>query len=181
MLRFFSSLDSLMTSIERLYLWTCANCNKVGSLRRHSHYFRVDPKGKEPIHHGQRVFCSNRYKNKGCGKTFTLQISVKLPRLHHLTKDINDFLLHYSDSQNAIKSWKASVSYYACICQPYRLLSFIKKSLPKLKAALGLLTKPPDGIFANPVLQVIKQLILTSPNIDSPVQWLILHLQKRPF
>lgn len=180
MSRFFSSPVLLLATLNNLFLYDCPNCKKMGYLRKHSLYHRVNPNGNDPIYHGQRFICCKRYKNKGCGKSFTLQLTIKLPRLNHLTNEINDFLLHYSDSRNAILSWKEKISYFIDICQPYPFLAFVNRAIPKLKGMLDGIKKPPDGIFASPVFQLIEQLKTIYPNATM-ICSLILKVNSRPF
>jgi len=59
----------------------CPHCAKHGTLNRHS---RLSGKGFgalcERLARGQRVYCSNRARKRGCGRTFSIYLCTILPR-----------------------------------------------------------------------------------------------------
>ena len=59
----------------------CPRCGQAETLNRHSVLRGKDPDqpGGQCLR-GQRVFCSNRGRRGGCGRTFSLMLAEVLPR-----------------------------------------------------------------------------------------------------
>jgi len=59
----------------------CPHCGKFGTLNRHS---LLSGKGFgiqcQRLPRGQRVYCSNRRRKRGCGRTFSIYLCTTLPR-----------------------------------------------------------------------------------------------------
>jgi len=148
----------------------------------HSKIYRVsDVPGADPIFHGQRILCSKRRGKNGCGKTFALNLTIKLPRLNRFTAKMSNFLLHYIASPSAFVAWCLVFPFCVDICQPFRFARHIKKAYLFLNAFLCSLTKPPDKPKPNTIKFFAHHLHSAFPDSKNPLENLILLLQKRPF
>lgn len=78
---------------ERLKQTPCPHCKVVGTLIRHGHLYGYDessPQRKTP--RARRVFCSNRNRRRGCGRTVGVWLANKIRRLSLTTGCLWKFL-----------------------------------------------------------------------------------------
>ena len=178
---FFSSLDLLFKATNDLFKTPCPHCKFVGHLIKHSKIYRRAKEKDETIHHGHRIFCSNRNNKIGCGRTIALNLTLKLPRLNRFTKQVNDFFLHYIVSMCACFSWFFAHPKCVDISAPYRFLRLVKKSYINLRPLLCNRTKPPDQFQNNKSLNLFQHIKIAFPENENYLEALILHLQGRVF
>lgn len=71
--RFYRSEKDFRRFYFLLKQMPCPHCKEIGSLILHGYLYGYDEKvyGKRIIR-GRRIFCSNRRRRKGCGRTFSL-------------------------------------------------------------------------------------------------------------
>ena len=67
---------------ERLKVTPCPHCRAIGALIRHG-YLRGYDEGnlRHKAVRARRIFCSNRGRRPGCGRTFSVWIATKVRRL----------------------------------------------------------------------------------------------------
>jgi hypothetical protein len=63
---------------HNLKLRACPKCNQTGHLIFHGALIGYGCQGSERQKRGQRVYCSNRHRQRGCGKTFSVLFSLLL-------------------------------------------------------------------------------------------------------
>ena len=63
---------------HNLKLRACPRCGQTGHLIFHGALVGYGCQGSERQKRGQRVFCSNRHRKRGCGKTFAVLFSLLL-------------------------------------------------------------------------------------------------------
>ena len=81
--------------VERLKLTSCPHCKATGTLIRHgslSGYDDTSPQRKTL--RARRIFCSNRHRRPGCGRTVSVWIADKIRRLSLTTRTLWRFLHH---------------------------------------------------------------------------------------
>jgi len=80
--RFFYRTDPEWVVIgERLKQTPCPHCMTVGTLNRHGVLFGFDDSSPQrKTLRARRIFCSNRHRRPGCGRTFSVWIASKLRR-----------------------------------------------------------------------------------------------------
>lgn len=66
-------IDSSKLSEHSIHIkiMQCSHCGKVGMLIFHGYIYRLSDY-KSPIVKGRRIFCSNRNRRSGCGRTLTV-------------------------------------------------------------------------------------------------------------
>lgn len=91
--RWFCRDDEWNAFVLRLKLMPCPHCRVVGALIRHGFLHGFDetsPHRKTP--RARRVFCSNRHRRPGCGRTFSVWLADKIRRLSLTTRGLLRFL-----------------------------------------------------------------------------------------
>jgi hypothetical protein len=91
----YRSEDEWAAFAERLKITPCPHCKKVGNLIRHGslHGFDDASPPRQTLR-ARRVYCSNRHRRNGCGRTFSVWIADKLQRLSLSTRPLWRFLQH---------------------------------------------------------------------------------------
>ena len=79
--------------VERLKWTACPHCRRVGMLIRHG-FLRGfdDTSSRRKTVRARRIFCSNRHRRTGCGRTFSVWIASKIRRLGLTSRSLLAFL-----------------------------------------------------------------------------------------
>lgn len=133
-------------ALARLKLTSCPHCKTVGTLNRHG-FLRGYEQGnhRHTVVRAQRVFCSNRYSARGCGRTFSLWITNRVKRLFLDAPDLWDFLLQVAETGNKFKAFetlRSSMSESA----PYRIWKRFLSAQAAIRTALFTICPPPRGV-----------------------------------
>ena len=90
---FIRNEDDWTAVVERLKRTPCPHCKVVGTLIRHGclrGYDEGSPRRKTV--RARRVYCSNRHRRRGCGRTFSVWLADKVRRLSLTTFALRRFL-----------------------------------------------------------------------------------------
>ncbi|MBX9680092.1 MAG: hypothetical protein K2X38_15120, partial [Gemmataceae bacterium] len=78
---------------ERLKLMQCPHCRVVGAFIRHGFLYGFDETSpRRETLRARRIFCSNRHRRPGCGRTFSVWLADKIRRLSLTTRGLLRFL-----------------------------------------------------------------------------------------
>lgn len=93
--RFFDSLNAIEQFISQLDSplkpFTCRHCHQSQAWVSHGFVYRQrSSRVRETI--GKRLFCSDRYGKKGCGRTVQLYRYTEIPARHYTTSQVFLFL-----------------------------------------------------------------------------------------
>lgn len=85
--RFYNSIADFNVFYMRLKLVKCPFCRLVGCLILHGYLHGYDENKDSECIRGRRIFCSNRNRRSGCGKTFSIlkSLFLKFFRLQAVT------------------------------------------------------------------------------------------------
>ena len=82
--------------VERLKLTPCPHCHVVGTLIRHGSLTGFDDSSpRRKTLRARRIFCSNRHRRPGCGRTVSVWLADKIRRLSATTRTLGTFLRHF--------------------------------------------------------------------------------------
>jgi len=128
----------------------CPHCKQVGSLIRHGFLRGFDPRHlhKKTIR-ARRVFCSNRNRAAGCGKTFSLWTADKIKRLFLDADSLWEFLRQAvltGNRRQAFQSLGSRLSDSA----PYRIWKRFDQAQSAIRTKLNTLCKPPKITSKHP-------------------------------
>lgn len=134
----------------------CRHCGCVGYLNRHSHLLGNDV--RHPglrSKRGQRVFCSDRGKRGGCGRTYSLMVSDVLPRHTVRASVLWQWLVGLLEG----KSVGA-----AAVGLPFALETFrglgrkMGRVMERVRTRIWSESPPPPSEHGNPLLQTCQHL-----------------------
>ena len=158
--------------VERLKLTPCPHCNTVGTLNRHGDlhgYDDTSPRRKTV--RGRRLFCSNRGRRPGCGRTVSVWITDRIRRLSVTTRTLGTFLrravadgiaaaIRAAPNPRSDRTWQ-------------RLWRRFDRAQSRIRTALLARGPPPEfppGSVRRPdAAQLLAHLHATFPDADSPL------------
>ena len=167
---FYRSEDEWAAIVERLKRTACPHCRAVGTLIRHGVLAGFDDSSPRRTVRARRVFCSNRHRRRGCGRTVSVWIAEKIRRLSLTARTVWAFL------QRAVAgSIAAAIRETNCPrCERTfrRVWNRFRRNQSAIRTAL-LNRGPPPDISAAPSsrpadAQVLAHLQTTFP-ADSPI------------
>lgn len=77
--------------LGRLPEQSCPHCGSVGYLKLHDTVYRFQDDCMDTV--GKRVYCSNRYQQSGCGRTWRFRLASRIPALHYSACTVMVFLI----------------------------------------------------------------------------------------
>ena len=90
---FYRSDQEWIAIVERIKQTPCPHCKTVGMLIRHGALHGYDDSNPQRITlRARRIFCSNRHRRRGCGRTFSIWLADKIRRLSLTTRALWTFL-----------------------------------------------------------------------------------------
>lgn len=161
----------------------CPGCRKIGTLNRHGFLRRATPKKQSDTIKARRIFCSNRFNRNGCGKTFSVYLSMCFKSLQITAKSAWLFLLSILEGMSIEKAY---YSHEPCLCLSlsafFRFWIRFKNSQDSLRTALILTGINASRSFSDPVRETIYHfsLIFFHPE-KTPIELFQETLQKSSF
>lgn len=157
--------------VERLKLMACPHCRAVGTLIRHGVLTGFDDSSPRRTVRARRIFCSNRHRRCGCGRTVSVWFADKIRRLSLTTRTVWTFL------QRAVAGSIAAAIRATHSPRSDRTFRRIWRRFGRAQSAIrtALLSRgpPPDGPAAasrRPAeAQVLAHLQSTFPQADCPI------------
>jgi hypothetical protein len=166
---FCRSDDEWKSLVERLKLTPCPHCKVVGTLNRHGFLRgRDDSNLRKDTVRARRVFCSNRLRRSGCGRTISVWIADKIRRLQLTSRLLLQFL------ERAIAGTLADAirktPCHLCGRTLQRIWRRFVLGQSRIRTALAAICPPPESSASKPVTQVLAHLQAAFPeSADNPI------------
>jgi hypothetical protein len=167
---FVQDSDELEKFYRSVKLEACPFCKHTGTLNRHSVMFGNDPeRNTGSIARGQRVFCSDRGRRGGCGRTFPVFFAWVLPR-HSFSATL---------IWRAIDKWLSGLSVRAswlpvktplALDSFYHLLQRLRRRIGDLRTILSAAGRPPESGHSDALLQTFEHMLAACPDKVSPAK-----------
>jgi len=152
---------------HRLKHSACPHCRAVGSLIRHGYLRGYGASIVGKIQHGWRVFCSNRGRQAGCGRTYAIVLA------HHLYRRLVDaqrlwkFLEGILGGASIKQAWESVASPF-CMETGYKLWAAFIRNQSAVRIKLHAVVRP-VATALNPLRQTIEHLKSGFPQDACPV------------
>ena len=92
MQRYYASLQAIDQQTMQLDHAHCVHCKQAHQLISHGFVYQKQTHA-EPAAIGKRVFCSNRNRHTGCGRTMRLYLDATVRYLHYAGSQVVAFVL----------------------------------------------------------------------------------------
>lgn len=137
----------------------CPHCRRAGHLNRHSLLRGNDPGDPgASLLRGQRVFCSNRGRRGGCGRTAPLFLAAILPG-HTVSAGCLDTLLEAMRRTQSLRAAAHSLRLPFPLETLYALLRRMRLRLSRIRTGLFGAGPPPAACaHADPLLHAFEHL-----------------------
>lgn len=159
-----SRICSSQLEFEQLYsklkITECPHCKSVGFLIKHGFlrgYDSQHPVGKTA--RATRVFCSNRNRATGCGRTFSVWMADRIKHLFLSAESLWQFLSNAVNSGNKLQAFR-NLNSGLSDSSAYHIWRRFRNSLTTIRTALAGLCEPP------------------TIESDCPAQLTLVHLQQ---
>jgi hypothetical protein len=138
------SQDDCDRFLLNLKLTPCPHCKLVGALNRHGFLkaFQGNDLRDKSIR-AHRVFCSNRARNQGCGRTFSVWIADNIKRLFLSASQLSQFLLNAATTGNKRKAFN-DLNCDMSDSAPYRIWKRFHNAQAAIRTALSTICLPPE-------------------------------------
>jgi hypothetical protein len=145
--------------LAKLKTMACPHCKQIGSLIRHGFLRGYDPmhlRGKTV--RARRVFCNNRNRSTGCGRTFSVWTADKIKRLFLTADCLWEFLQQAVLTGNKRQSFQSLESRLSDSA-PYRIWKRFHQAQSAIRTALNTLCKPPKIASKQPAELTLAHLL----------------------
>ena len=131
----------------------------IGFLIMHGYLYGYDEVCNEyGMTRGRRIFCSNRNKRTGCGRTINLLKSIIIKSFTITASAISRFLDNIIKGFNILTAFRL-LNLKAGKSTPYRLFERFRSRQPEIRTVLYKIIKPSDNMpHDDPALQTIEHL-----------------------
>ncbi|EKD26018.1 MAG: hypothetical protein ACD_79C01405G0010 [uncultured bacterium] len=155
---YYSTTDELEKFYLKIKLIPCPFCHLIGTLIKHGSWKGfLGYVGLFGIR-GYRIFCNNRKRSKGCGKTFSLIPSSIIKGFAIPSSQLWIFLKQKHKSKNIIQAGHHLKNTFS-ISTIYRLWNLFSLAQSKIRNFIIKITSPPAMNFTtDPALQTIAHL-----------------------
>jgi len=127
----------------KLKFSSCPYCHVSGYLILHGYLYGYSEQSDfEKIRRGRRIFCSNRNRKSGCGKTYSILIAGFIKNFMITAVTVWSFLDQWMRGMSLSEAFRRSGSKMAQSCV-YRIFNRFKKSQSHIRTLLKRIKDPP--------------------------------------
>ena len=147
----------------------CPHCKRVGNLIRHGFLRGYDEAHEhQPTIRARRVFCSNRKRASGCGRTFSVWEANRIRRLFLTADALWAFLKGAVASGNKLQAFRDLQSGLSD-SSPYRIWKRFLRAQSAIRTAPGRWRPPPRITSSRPEELTLAHLVAACGNHPSPI------------
>lgn len=157
----------------------CPHCGKTNFLICNGRLKGYDPdqQGCEQVERGQRIFCSNRGNQKGCGGSFSVLEPTSLPNRSINTSALSLLITTLLTCAGCLyRAFNQCTKWPFSLSSAYRVWGEIDRWQSQLRHRLCQCTGPPACSSSQPRLQLLAHLRLAFQT-DDPIQSFQAHFQ----
>ena len=148
--RICASGQELEDFYAKLKITACPHCKTVGNLIRHGFLRGYDEEHQlEKNVRAARIFCSNRNRATGCGRTFSVWRADKIRRMFLSAESLWAFLTGAVSTGNKLVAFRKLDSGLSDSA-PYRIWKRFLHAQTDIRTALARFCKPPQLVSDNP-------------------------------
>lgn len=184
--RFVSDHSALDAVRSRLKLIACPHCRQTGALIGHGYLRGYAERNSEIEVRGRRVFCSNRARRTGCGRTFSVAIATMLCSLVLRTLTLWLFARAVVSGLTRRAAWLLAAQGTFSLSSGYRVWRRLKEAQSTLRAHLCRHQPAPACASSEPLAQLFMHICNvigaeTATPLNDPFSAYQLHLQRGLF
>lgn len=155
----------------------CPRCHLVGHLIRHGYLKGYGKSSQKDVHRGWRIFCSNRNRQSGCGKTHSVLLVHCLRGRMIQAPHLWCFLQGMLAGLNPKSAWSKTTSGLSAECGNHLWKAWPVYQM-RLRILLCQLLAPLVCAQSNPLFEVIVHLQAAFKHAECPISAFQLHFQR---
>ncbi len=156
--RYYNTTEQFRAIYARLKLHACPHCNAIGFLILHGLlYGYTDQDADTRLKRGHRIFCSNRNKKQGCGRTFSTLKAGFIKNCVITAQSIWNFLDKLKDGKSLAHALRQSGSNLKQ-SSVYRVFKTFKRHQSRIRTWLTRIKDPPQHPLEDPAILTIYHL-----------------------
>lgn len=164
----FPSSEWILIS-ETIKATPCRHCSKSNHIKSHGALRGIHLSEPEQELRGIRFYCSNRYSNKGCGRTFSVLFSSMLPALTVRAKQLKAFFKRLLTESSIHAAWYSSKIPFS-LRSAYRWVEKLKLNQATIRSAIYSSLPSESDHSSPPHRETISYLNTTWPQPDDFVE-----------
>lgn len=141
-------------------LWTCPHCRKCGTLIGHGHLRGYEEHGQRRVVRGRRLFCSNRGRKRGCGRTLSVKLATAVCGFVVRTLTLFRFMRLVSRGVSRRAAWLDASAGALSLSSGYRLWRRLCAAQSAIRTRLCQQIGPPACSAAVSITQLLAHLSL---------------------
>jgi hypothetical protein len=148
---------------------SCPHCRKTGTLNLHGRFCGYSDRSvNKQVLRGHRLFCNNRWRRPGCGRTVSVRPARFLPNFILTLRSLWLFLTLVAAGRTRMDAFcqaKTSLNPKSA----YRIFRRVKQAQIRLRARLRRMVEPPESpCSAFPIAAIAAHLQAAFPNARCP-------------
>lgn len=169
-IRFYKRAADFQAFYRQIKLTRCPHCQRTGCLILHGYLSGYDEKSNHlKTIRGRRIFCSNRDRRQGCGRTFSVLATHILKNFTITTKSLWDFLNNIAQGMNKRAAFGLLQLPFS-VSSIYRLYQRIYIRQQSIRTLLLKHSPPPiDVPSRNPLIKTILHIKSTFTRSADPL------------
>lgn len=132
-------------------LWACPHCRQMGTLIGHGLVRGYTDCGPAQTVRGRRLFCSNRHRRRGCGRTFPVRLASVLAGFVIRTLTLFCFVEKVLSGMTRKAAWQATTRGALSLTSGYRLWRRLMREQSALRVQLCRESAPPACSHPEPL------------------------------
>lgn len=160
--------NAWLLTCENIKAKPCRHCSRTGYIKSHGRLQGIGVDSPKRTIRGLRFFCSNRYSNKGCGRSFSVFLSTVIANHSLNTKYLLAFIKHFLNSPNTHAAWHSSSIPFS-LCSTYRWVKKLSLNQSTIRHMLHRNTPPPNTAKDNPLHTTLTYLLKAFPKKNDPL------------
>ena len=167
--RFVNDEPALAAVLEGIKLVACPHCRQTGALNGHGHLRGYSERGSERMVRGRRVFCSNRGRRTGCGRTFSVTLATVLCGFLVRTLTLWNFASAVVRGLSRRAAWLLAAGGGLSLTSGYRLWRRLRAAQSALRTRLCRELPAPPSTAREPLAQLFAHLDIVLGTRDAPM------------
>lgn len=166
----YDSKESLEAFLRDLKLKQCPFCKQLGTLNRHGELNCVDASDRtQKTERAYRVYCSNRNRSVGCGRTFSVRLANRVNRSALTSSRLWVFFKLVAQDGNKAAAFR-SLHCDLSDTTPYRIWRRFLLAQTRIRSLLLSLCQPPRSNATEPAESTLAHLLAAFPDHpDDPI------------
>jgi hypothetical protein len=156
--RFVNDQPALEAVLLGIKVVRCPHCQQTGALIGHGVLRGYSERSSEVVVRGRRVFCSNRARRPGCGRTFSVKLGTVLSGFLVRTLTLWRFASAVVSGLTRRTAWFGAAGRALSLSSGYRLWQRLCAAQSELRVRLSREAPAPASSAGEPLAQLLAHL-----------------------